>query len=225
VSTKNLLLVEDEVHTLRMLCRVLLGCPSVATVQTAATYEQALLRLADPSIDVLVTDLQLPDGSGLDIIRQARSRDQQMPILVITVLGTERAVLDAISHGADGYLLKGANPKSIADALEALLAGEAPISPAIARHVLMRFRNLESDAVDAAAAPSIEPTTHLSKRETEILSLVGKGLKSAEIAEVLEIATHTVNTHIRNIYRKLEVASRTEAVYEARRMGLLGNGE
>lgn len=212
----DVLLVEDEAHTRRMLNDALVQAPRVARVIEVGTVHAAMEALGAQRAQVLVTDLQLPDGSGLDVIRQARAADADMPILVITVLGTEQVVLDAIAHGADGYLLKTATRSEIATAMGDLLAGAAPISPSIARHVLKRFRHLDNRAPVGTDVPK------LSGREREILGLVGKGMKSSEIADVLGITTHTVNSHIKSIYRKLEVASRTEAVYEATRMGILG---
>lgn len=223
MNSKTLLLVEDEANTRRMLAAALATSPSVGTLDEAATFAEAIGRLEQGGVEVLVTDLKLPDGSGLDIIRRARAQSDEMPIMVITALGTEEVVLDAIAHGADGYLLKSAERTDISSALEALLAGEAPISPAIARHVLKRFRSsVPSEPAVAGASPARADAVSLSAREQEILKLMGKGIKSTKINTILNITTHTVNTHIRNIYRKLEVASRTEAVYEATRMGLLG---
>jgi DNA-binding NarL/FixJ family response regulator len=132
--------------------------------------------------------------------------------------------IDSISAGATGYLLKDASAARIAAAIHEVHEGGSPITPSIARRVLARFRSATPAApVAAAAAPPVaaaEPSP-LSERETELLRLIAKGFQFESVAEVLSISPHTVVTHVKNIYRKLAVHSRGEAVHEARQMGLL----
>jgi DNA-binding NarL/FixJ family response regulator len=174
---------------------------------------------------VLLVDLQLPDGSGVDLIRAARRIAPQAESMVISVFGDEAHVVTAIEAGATGYLLKDASAEEIAMAITRLLAGEAPISSAIARHLLRRFRALPSQApgtaaAAASAAPLARPTP-LTPRESEVLALIAKGLSYQRIADTLAMSPNTVTSHIKQIYRKLAVNSRGEAVFEAQQMGLL----
>lgn len=176
-----------------------------------------LIEAHEPA--VLLVDLQLPDGSGLELIRYAKTNSPETQSLVITVFGDEQSVLSAISAGAQGYLLKDSTAKRIGGAIHDLLAGGAPISAPIARYLLLKFQS-PAPVVDAADEAS-EDHPALSRREQEVLELVVKGFTFPEIAAGLEITTHTVTTHIRRIYRKLEVRSRSEAVYEALQQGIV----
>jgi DNA-binding NarL/FixJ family response regulator len=133
--------------------------------------------------------------------------------MVITAFGDEKTVIAAIEAGASGYLLKDGSSAEVGEALLELVGGGSPISPSIARHVLRRLqRENEAPAEDAP---------RLTEREHEILSLIAKGFSFPEIAGLLSISAHTVTTHVRHIYEKLEVSSRSSAVYEAVQLGLI----
>jgi DNA-binding NarL/FixJ family response regulator len=134
--------------------------------------------------------------------------------MVITVFGDEQHVVAAIEAGATGYILKDGSSQYIADSILELVHGGAPISPAIARHLLRRFREL-SPPVRAPDAPG------LTGREQEVLGLLVKGFTFAEIGDLLGISAHTVTTHVKHIYAQLAVRSRAEAVYEAMQLGLV----
>jgi DNA-binding NarL/FixJ family response regulator len=169
---------------------------------------------ADPP-DILLVDLGLPDGDGLDLIRYARAHSPHTRSMVITVFGDEASTIRAIEAGARGYILKSELPEDLRSTIEQLLAGGAPISPAIASHLLRRLGPPAEPADPAAGGPVLSP------REREVLQLVVRGLSYQEIADVLSISRHTATSHIRNIYRKLEVRSRSEASYEALRLGIV----
>jgi DNA-binding NarL/FixJ family response regulator len=163
--------------------------------------------------DVLLADLQLPDGSGIDVIRWLRQHAPAAEAMVISVFGDESHVVAAIEAGATGYLLKDASAEEIADGIRRLIEGESPISSAIARHLLRRFQ-----PAPAAVSERVSP---LTQREGEVLQLIAKGLSYQRIADTLTMSPHTVTTHIKQIYRKLAVNSRGEAVFEAMQLGLL----
>jgi DNA-binding NarL/FixJ family response regulator len=208
------LLVEDDAHTRRRLAEVIASNAALrleAAVESCAEARAALSREAPA---VLLTDLGLPDGSGLDLIRETRVLTAPPLAMVITVFGDEATVLSAIEAGASGYLLKDGTPDDVSEAIAQLLAGGSPISPSIARHLIRRFQS-------AAPAPGAAHAPHLTERETEVLALISKGFSVAEIAKLLAISAHTVATHVRAIYRKLEVSSRGEAVFEALHLGLI----
>ena len=172
------------------------------------------------ALNVLLIDLGLPDGSGLDVIRYAMQRNPACEVLVISMFGDEDNVLASIEAGALGYIHKDATPDDIADAILAMRRGESPISPMIARRVLSKYR-LGSPAAPQEAVDAAHTTDLLSPKELEVLSLIARGFSYGEIARIQALSVHTVQSHIKKIYSKLAVHSKNEAVFEATRMGLL----
>lgn len=211
---RSVLLVEDEAHTRARLAGVIRGHPALLLLADVGSCGDARTVLARETPDVMLTDLGLPDGDGMDLVREVRARGLRTEVMVITVFGDEEHVVNALEAGASGYLLKDRSPEDIGESILELLQGGSPISPAVARHLLKRFHHLD----DRSAAPA---RPHLSDREQEILRLVVKGFRFPEIAELLGVSAHTVKTHVRRIYEKLEVSSRGEAVYEALHLGLV----
>ncbi len=183
----------------------------VAAAETAATGR----ALLDAPIEVLLIDLALPDGNGIDLIREAAARRPELRIIVISIFGDARSVVNAIEAGAHGYLLKGADPNEAADAIRTVLAGGAPISPSVAGHILARIRGRTT----AAAAPVNAPI--LSDKEIAILTELAKGFRYKEVARLHGISPNTVGDHVKSIYRKLAVNSRSEAVFEAVQAGII----
>lgn len=227
--TVSVLIVEDEPAFLQRFSEAVLREPRLHLCGTATTVAAGKALLDATAPDVVLTDLGLPDGSGVDLIRHAVAKRPDCDVLVITMFGDDAHVTDSIAAGATGYLVKDALPESITAAILQVHEGGSPISPAIARRVLQRFKLAATPAdgsapaakVPAVAAPGADPEATLSERETEILRLVAKGLGFGEIAGVLAISQHTVVTHVKRIYRKLAVHSRGEAVYEAQSQGLI----
>lgn len=183
----------------------------------AASRAEGLALLHGPSADVLLVDLGLPDGSGIDVICAAQRAWPRCCVAVTTIFADEDHVMQCIRAGAVGYLLKDNHPQDIVDEIRSMHLGGSPISPQIARHVLQRLRT--PLLVAHSLAP--EHRAALSARETEVLQLVAKGFTYGEIAHRLGVSRHTVLTFVRRIYVKLEVNSQMEAVNEARRTGLL----
>lgn len=215
----RLALVEDESTTRHALATRLSAVAGYRILWQAATLAQGLQALKGAPPQVLIVDLGLPDGSGLDLIAAARQLDPTIGILVLTVFGDEQKLIRAIERGARGYLLKDEPAIGLIDAIEQLRAGGAPMSPAIARHLVSRL--LRGEPPPATAA-SVENGV-LTAREIEVLRLAAKGYNHAEVARLLDISAHTVGSYTRRIYEKLEVRSRSEAVFEAQRLGLLGH--
>jgi len=211
----SILIVEDEPEFLRVYCDAIASEPSFDLVGAVTTLGDAL-ALAEKAVpDVLVVDLGLPDGSGTELIRRACQLRPDCDVLVVTVFGDDRHVLDAIAAGATGYILKDSPAAELLRCIRELRAGGSPISPSIARRLLARMRGPEPDQVQA------RQDNPLTEREADILRLVAKGLSFADVGSVLGISAHTVVAHVKNIYRKLSVHSRGEAVFEAGQMGLL----
>lgn len=186
-------------------------CASLATVAEARHW----LESTAPAPDVLLTDLGLPDGSGLEVIRLALRRHPRCEPLVISMFGDEDNVLASIEAGALGYILKDSAPDDIARTILDMRAGASPISPMVARRVLTKYRDARPPG------PADAPPGLLTAREQEVLSLVARGFSYAEIARLTSLSIHTVQGYIKSLYGKLSVHSRSEAVFEATRMGLL----
>ena len=221
----GVLVVEDEAGFLQRFCDAIVADPALRLSGTAATVSGACALIDALSPDVVLVDLGLPDGSGIEVIRHAMATRSTSDVMVITMFGDDGHVIESIRAGATGYLLKDALPQDIASSILQVRAGGSPISPAVARRVLQSFRNSLQTAPAASPAP-IETTgsshSHLlSEREREILRLVAKGLNFKEVGHILAISPHTVITHVKRIYQKLAVHSRGEAVYEASQQGLL----
>ncbi len=214
----DVLLVEDDTRTRERLQRVIAAHADLRVVAAVGSCAEARSMLRRDHFDVLLTDLGLPDGQGTDLIRVALQARPSTRCMVITVFGDERHVLDAIRAGASGYLLKDASAPSICASILDLLAGGAPISPAVAGYLLKLVQG------EPAPDPTRTPPgllEALSARELEVLQLVADGCTYAEISVQLFISINTVGTHIRHIYDKLAVRSRGRAVVEAERHGLL----
>jgi DNA-binding NarL/FixJ family response regulator len=223
MAAHGVLLVEDDPNTRARIAAAVEQQPSLRLIAAASCCAEARAELDRGCPDVLITDLGLPDGNGIELIRELRRRGFPTLALVCTVFGDERHVVESIEAGALGYLLKDDSSESLGASILEMIAGGSPISPPIARYLLRRFQpEAESPAVPAAgAAAGAEAAPRLSEREHEVLRLIVKGFTYSEIAGIMKVSTHTVTTHVRNIYRKLAVHSRGEAVYEALQLGLV----
>jgi DNA-binding NarL/FixJ family response regulator len=216
VRLRTVYIVEDDAVTRQSLCERMRahGGFKVDVAVGSCAEIRAALRQGRP--DVLLADLGLPDGNGLDVIAEAATRHAGLPIMVITVFGDERRVVRAIKAGATGYLLKDDPTHEIGAAIQLLLDGGSPISPAIARHLIRLFQPLP------AQTPAAD--NRLTAREQEVLSLAAKGFSYAEIAQMLALSANTIASYTKHIYEKLAVNSRSEAIYEASRLGLIDRG-
>jgi DNA-binding NarL/FixJ family response regulator len=217
----SVLLVEDDAPTRWRLHDALTAAQFEVT--SAATLAEARAALANGQAPkVLLTDLQLPDGHGTELIREVRHRFPDTEIMVVSILGDEESVISAITVGATGYLLKDAFPTDIVSTVRELCAGHSPISASIARFIVRRTQ------VQAPAQAPTKPlpvpvlnTAKLTPREIDILWGIAKGFSYADIADHLGLSRQTVPGHIKSIYRKLEVNTRGEAVFEALQQGLI----
>ena len=217
------LVVEDEPLLQQRLRGVLLqlGYAPDALV-FAASLAEARACLAAQPVALALVDLALPDGSGMALIAQMRAEDPGLGILVVSAWSSEEAILGALRAGATGYVLKERDDIEVSLSIRSVLRGGAPIDPFIARRILDLLPAQASAATAEASAATAEASAEaLSKREAEILQLVADGLSNREIAEQIFLSPHTVACHIKGIYRKLAVSSRTRAVHEARVRGLL----
>lgn len=217
----TVMLVEDDPAFLARFCAIVAAAPEFRLLGAVGDLASARQLLAGTPPDVLLTDLGLPDGSGIELIRETATRHPATDIMVISVFGDEEHVVASIQAGATGYVLKDSLPDEFVALIRELRAGGSPISPLIARKLLRTFRTPAPPLANASVAAAAAAAVGLTPREAEVLGLVAKGFAFAEVARLLEMSPHTVTAHVKKVYQKLAVHSRGEAVYEATRMGLL----
>jgi DNA-binding NarL/FixJ family response regulator len=213
----RILLVEDDRHVRERLAVLVDEWDGGRLVASCDSLGDALAAIAANRIDILITDLRLPDGNGIEAIRQLAASQPQAEAMVISVLADEKTVIAAIEAGASGYLHKDADSIDLIESIVDLMAGRSPISSGIARVLVRRLSEQAEDEVrlDDGPRPSLTP------RETDILWGIAKGFTYAELAGRLGISRQTVPVHVRNIYRKLQASNRSEAVFEAAKLGLI----
>ncbi|MDY0746688.1 response regulator transcription factor [Paucibacter sp. R3-3] len=220
----RVLIVDDDPAVREPFAAAVEASDDMQVIGLAATLAEGRHLLHNARPDVMLVDLGLPDGDGSELIKEAQRALPDCEAMVVTVFGDEAHVLAAIEAGATGYLLKDATPAEIVDQLRVLKAGGSPINAVIARQMLRRsaaWAQAERSSQESADGNAADDAGLLSPREREVLQLCAKGYSYEEIAPLLNVSRHTVTSFVKRIYRKLQVHSRTEAVYEARRMGLL----
>ena len=207
-------IVEDEPEVRLRFESVVRSHPRLSLLFAASTAAQAIELTQRRPADVFLVDLGLPDRDGRDIIKWLTAQYPTALAMVVTVFADEEHVLTSLEAGAVGYLLKDTPSDEMGRHIVELYEGGSPISPSVARSVLKRFIGKKPDSV-------INVDNPLSERELQVLQLIEKGMSYEEVSEILGITWHTVTAHLRHVYRKLQVNSRGEAVYEARQRGIL----
>lgn len=206
-------LIADDHPLFRKGMVALLGAvDDIEIVGTAATGAEAAERAGILQPDVVLMDVQMPDGGGIEATRRIVSDHPSIKVLVLTLFEDDDSVFLALRAGARGYVLKDADDEDVLRAIRAVGRGEAIFSPAVATRVLAYF------AAPRLEAPQVFPT--LTEREREILNLIARGLPNPAIARELTLSTKTVGNHVSNIFGKLQVADRAEAIIRAREAGL-----
>ncbi|HEY9096308.1 MAG TPA: response regulator transcription factor [Hydrogenophaga sp.] len=219
--------LEDEAHVRKMFEATIVADPGLQLAFSAQTVAQAKSMAQIHAAQVYLVDLGLPDADGREFIRWVTEHQPGASCMVVTVFGDDERIVSSFAAGAVGYLLKDAPGDEIAHHIAELVSGGSPISPSVARRMLQHFKTGQASLLnaDAFASPlavaQASAEQALSPREHEVLCLIEKGLTYEEIAQVLGITWHTVTSYLRRVYRKLEVKSRGEAVFEARQRGLL----
>jgi DNA-binding NarL/FixJ family response regulator len=222
--TYTVVVVEDIHANRQFLEDCIQAHERLALAAAFGTLTEAQRWFETNSADLLLIDLGLPDGSGLSLMRQVHRQWPECDMLVVSMFGDEENVVASIEAGAVGYVHKDDEAADIAQTLLAVKNGASPISPMIARHLLRRMRPVAeaAPAPEQAADPeATESPVSLSRREQQVLEHIARGFSYAEIAREQGITVHTVQTYIKKLYGKLAVHSRSEAVYEANRLGLL----
>ncbi len=200
----NIAIVEDSVKIRGTLAQLIGEAPGFACVCTCDTGEEALRLVPKHAPDIVIMDIQLPDLSGIECTARLKRMLPKMQVMIFTVYEDNDQIFQALKAGASGYLLKRTTPTEILEALSEIKQGGAPMSSEVARKVVQSFRQQEP-----AKSPEME---QLSRREEEILALLTQGYVAKEIAGKLSISYDTVRSHLKHIYEKLHVRSRTEAV-------------
>ncbi|WP_337744628.1 response regulator transcription factor [Duodenibacillus massiliensis] len=210
----RVLIVEPDEIRMRHYMLELMQDSAFHLAATTPNKRRAMPLIDRTPVDLAVVNARLPDGCGAEITRAVLKKNPDAHILIATDVSEENTVMQSVEAGADGYILVTDDAPRIADSLKVMAAGGSPVSPLIARSVLRALHSRNT----AAPAPASDI---LSRRELDIMGLLAKGLTLTAIAEILSISEHTVTTHVKKIYKKLNVHSRGEAVYEARQLHLI----
>lgn len=222
--TMNISIIEDNPDFLATFKQTIANTTDLSVLSVATDCASGRTMLQGKAADVLLVDLGLPDGSGLDLIRLASQLWPNCDVMVVSVFGNQQNVLAALAAGATGYLLKDGDASELAEQIRILKAGGSPISPVIARQLLAHLNGnnkLDSNQGSTQEANTKPTEELLSAQEKLVLTLASKGYNYDEVAERLEISRHTVATYVKRCYKKLQVNSKSEAIYEARRHGLV----
>lgn len=215
-ASKRLLLVEDNPVFLEQISLAIGRLPDAWQIVSCSAGQAALdkMKATDQPFDLALVDLGLPDMSGIEVIRAYREQLPDMPIVVVSVIAAERTVMSAIEAGANGYLLKDDSIDQITRGISQVMDGIYPLSPSLARLLFKR--------VNGGGSPTVKtPDFKLTPREKETLQHLAQGHSYDAVAELMAVATSTIQWNIRNIYRKLNVHSQLQAVSKAKDLNLI----
>ncbi|MDH5232173.1 MAG: response regulator transcription factor [Gammaproteobacteria bacterium] len=214
------LVLEDHNVTRRWLQELLEQAFPEIQVSAVATMANARKAIANNRFNLAIIDINLPDGSGIDFIKEIHQQNNETYCVVATIYDDDDHLFSALQAGAQGYLLKEQAQSELLKRLQGIVNGEPPLSPAIARRVLRHFSQMAKQTSTSNPSEKIE-VHNLTERETEVLTLLAKGLNRTEIGNLLGITSNTTAGYIKNIYQKLDVCSRAEATLQASRLGLV----
>jgi DNA-binding NarL/FixJ family response regulator len=214
LETLRILIAEDHPLFRKGVISLLSSVPEFEVVGEAATGEEVVLRAADLQPDVILMDLQMPEVNGIEATRRILQESPSVRVLVVTLFEDDDSVFMALRAGARGYVLKDADEEEVVHAIRAVGRSEAIFSPAVATRVLAYF----AASSPGGAPPQAVPT--LTDREREILNLIAQGHPNPSIAKQLSLSTKTVGNYVSNIFTKLQVADRSQAIIRAREAGL-----
>ncbi len=213
MNSIRILIADDHALFREGLGALFLSVPDTEVVGEAATGEEATTRAADLQPDVVLMDIQMPAINGIEATRRIVNQSPHIGVIVVTMFEDDDSVFAAMRAGARGYVLKGADQDEILKVIRAVASGEAHFGPKIARRLMSFF------SAPKPAAPS-EALPELTAREREVLGLIARGRNNQEIASQLYLSPKTVRNHISNIFTKLQVADRAQAIVRARQAGL-----
>lgn len=209
----KILLIEDFEDIRNWLAGLLRETFGEVFITEAATVEQAYACLDSLTFELIVIDLNLPDGTGVDILHRVKTLDSSAYCVVATAYDDDTHLLAALNAGADGYLLKDQTGEQLIHDLQGILTGSPPLSPPIARRIM---KLAKKDTETVLLIP-------LTAREEEVLGYIAKGFNRTQVAQELGVSIHTITTHVRSIYSKLDISTRAQAAIEAVRRGLISS--
>lgn len=211
----HVLNVEDLSETRRWLGEIVTAAFASSTLHEATSQSSGLTQSGRRRYDLALIDLGLPDGSGLEVLRGLRRMQPDAICVVTTVMGDDASIVGALSAGAHGYLLKEQPRALLVAQLRQVTEGIPALSPSVARRIMQHFQRTGPTASEDS----------LTTREREVLGMIGRGLRNAEVAQSLQLSEYTIAGYIKGIYRKLGISSRAEASWHAARLGLGGPQE
>ncbi|HSM45609.1 MAG TPA: response regulator transcription factor [Acidimicrobiia bacterium] len=210
----RILVVDDHKLFRHGLIALLEDAPDTEVVGDAKTGREAIEKLEPLAPDVVLMDIMMPDMNGIEATRRIRSEHPQTQVVMLTMLEDDDSLFAAMCAGAQGYILKGSDKTDVLRAVRAAAAGEALFGPGIARRLTAFFQHAEGKGM------SVGPFPELTDREREVLDLIAAGLDNLTIASRLYISQKTVSNHISNIFTKLHLSDRAQAIVAAREAGL-----
>ena len=210
---QSILIVEDHNNTRKWWMENISKAFPDAVPESAITLKEAREKCASQNFSLALVDINLPDGSGIDLVDELVLKHPETYIVMSTIFDDDHHVFSALRAGANGYLIKDQPRESQIEMLKNIVNGQPPISPGVARRILRYFT--EQKVVRKTAAQQ------LTNREQEVLRLIAKGYSRPEVAELMGLTSNTVSSYTKAIYQKLNVSRRAEAVIEAIRLGLI----
>lgn len=226
--TKNhrlrVVILEDNLILAERFKKVLSSWDCVVSIDSFADNATFIEHISNNHVDVLLADLNLNDGQSFSSISTYSQKQPNGISIAISIMSDGQTILDAISAGAVGYIYKNDTSIEIIQSIEMALEGKAPISSSLARTMITRIHNDQQNKISVAPEVSASlktPNQILTDREIEVLKLIAKGLTNSECAQVLGVSPQTIPVHARNIFKKLHTNNRSEAVYEARTLGVI----
>lgn len=205
-ETIHIAIVEDDNEIRQTLSLIIDGSVGFSCKYAFPDGESALVSIGNLPIDIVLMDIDLPGKSGIEVTRQLKQECSEIDFIMLTVQSDDNSIFESLCAGASGYLLKDTNPAELLQHIREVYNGGSPMSSQVARRIINSFRVIENP---------------LSNRETEILKMLSKGMNYKEVAEELFLSPHTIKTHIKNIYSKLHVKNRAEAIYKAIKQNLI----
>lgn len=207
----RIIIIEDNKITLDHLASLFSGMPGITVIGSYASGEDLLSNHPDIEPDIALTDLNLPGMSGIELIEHMRKLWPRLEVLCLTMKEDRKTLLAALKAGASGYIVKGASSLEIVQAVEEVKKGGVPLSPKIARYLIDEFKK----------GPRQSPDELLTAREKEILGGIAAGKTEKSLAEQFALSQHTIHAHIKNIYAKLKVKTKIDAITKGRITGQL----
>ncbi len=205
-NTIHIAIVEDDNEIRQTLTLIIDGSQGFSCKYAFPDGESAMASIATLPVDVVLMDIDLPGKSGIEVTRYLKQKCPEIDFIMLTVQSDDDSIFESLCVGASGYLLKDTNPADLLIHIKEVFDGGSPMSSQVARRIISSFRIIENP---------------LSERETEVLKLLSQGMNYKEVAHAIFLSPHTIKTHIKNIYSKLHVNNRAEAIYKAIKQKLI----